>query len=82
MQDIKRRYSVQVKEMSDILLEDVFLPLHIVLDREDITDGNYIMNYFKRLVLDSIYYDGQLQSLYTKMPDSFREFLELFQKMY
>ncbi len=68
LKDFKSRYT-EVTYPHDIMLEDWFfvLKMYTLIYKEDAKVANDVEVGFKRLFLDAIYNDGNIQNLYQKM---------------
>lgn len=80
--DVRLRYKQPVHEINDIMLEDLFLPLHVLLSNNKNIDNVKIRRIFEMMILDSIYNNGDIQKIHLVMPDMFRDFLLSFDNIF
>lgn len=81
--DYKKRY-YKIKASHEIMLEDWFFILHIFFLKNVDISNNIVSSRqgFERLILDSIYNDGDIQNLYTKMNKKVKNFFNKFDNIF
>lgn len=84
LMDFKKRYLNQVEKSYEIMLEDWFFLIHMFFIKNvDLTDNkSAAIQGFERIVLDAIYNEGKIQSLYLKMNKKVKKFFKSFDNIF
>jgi hypothetical protein len=84
LRDFKNKHTIQVESIEEIGMEDWFMIFYIyLLSEQDIFDQyEFIKQGIERMILDSIYCEGYIQKLYSKLNITARCFLSNYDKIF
>lgn len=84
LEDFKNRYTDEVKNPEDIMLEDWLFVVHMFFLKNVDLEENRIsaVQGFERLLLDAIYNDGLVQEIYKNMGKPVLKYLRQFDKIF
>lgn len=84
LDDFKIRYDCYIRAPHEIMLEDWFFLIHLFfLRHSDLTSKKTsTIQGFEHLILDSIYNEGNIQELYTKMNAQVKSFFSSFDNVF
>lgn len=80
LKDFKKRYTEDVQNSHEVMLEDWFFLLHLFFLKNIDLQSERIsaIQGFERLILDAIYNSGKIQELHLKMPKKVKRFFNSF----
>lgn len=84
LRDFQKRYRVEVKEPSDIMLEDWLFIVHMFfLKNSDLEEARIAgITGFERLLLDAIYNEGDIQRIYLKMGKPIKKLINRYENVF
>lgn len=84
LKDFKARYNWELKHYYEVGLEDWLFILHVwFLNNDDISDNwQSVKQGFERMMLDSIYNDGDIQKLHQYMKSPVKKWLLQYNKIF
>lgn len=84
LKDFKERYPSDKININNVGFEDYFLVLRLIYNKFKESSETRIgaSTMVKRLFLDSIYNDGNINTIYTKFPPSLCDFMQKFDKVF
>lgn len=84
IEEFKSRYTWQIVQPHDIMLEDWFLLLEVFMlaNPDFLTQRTDVIQGFERLILDAIFNDGKIQEIYKKMGRNVKRFFSSFDSIF
>ena len=83
LRDFERNHSYEIKTIEEIGMEDWFLIFYVYLIEQDISNlYKLVKQGLEEMILDAIYCEGNIETLYSKMSKSSKDYFNKFDNIF